>query len=266
MSNYTYRQDHITKGTAYNRRPALPLIATTITIHNNGNPTSTAAGERGWLTNPINTRTASFHIAIDAKEAVEVLPLNENAWASGDGSGAISGNRTSIHIEICERDVTLGEYAQALANAVHLTAKMLHERGWGVDRLRRHYDWSGKICPRLMNDDFKWSGWYQFIQRVQIALQAYDKSFVTVNVNGKVLVEKGLLRNSLTYVPLRVIGEALDKQIDWSHKEKEASIDGAVIDGIIVNSISYVPLRLLGETIGAVVKWDAANRTASLIK
>jgi N-acetylmuramoyl-L-alanine amidase len=264
-ANYTYRQAHIPKGTVCNRRPGLALAATSITIHNTGNPTSTAANERAWLTNTSNTRTASYHIVVDAKEAIEVLPLNEVAWHAGDGSGASSGNRTSIGIEICERDTTLGEYAQALTNAVDLVAKLLHERGWGVDRLRRHYDWSRKNCPHLMNIDGKWAGWYQFVQRVQAVLQTYDKKQVTVVVNGKQLAEPGMLLNNLTYVPLRKIAEALNAKIGWNQKTQEASIDGIVIDGIVLNDTTYVPLRLLGEEIGAKVKWDQTSYTATLI-
>lgn len=263
-ANYAYRIDHIPKGTACNRRPALLLDATTITIHNNGNPSSTAQNERDWLTNPTNSRTASFHIVVDSKEAIEVLPLNENAWASGDGSGSKSGNRTSIHIEICERDKTFAEYAQALDNAIDLTAKMLHERGWGVDRLRRHYDWSGKNCPRLMNIDSKWTGWYRFVQRVAEALKAYDKKLVTVVINGKQLAEPGMLMNSLTYVPLRVIAAALGAKIGWDQVNKEASINGIVINGIVISGTTYVPLRLLGETIGAEVKWEQASYIANI--
>lgn len=265
-ASYTYRIDHIPRTTANNRRPGLPLAATTITIHNTGNPSSTAGNERAWLTNPTNTRTASYHIVVDAREAVEVLPLNEVAWHAGDGSGAKSGNRTSIGIEICERDMTLGEYAQTLTNAVDLVAKMLHERGWGVDRLRRHYDWSGKNCPRLMNSDSKWTGWYQFVQRVAAALKAYDQKQVTVIVNGKELSEKGMLMNSLTYVPLRVIAAALGAKIGWDQANKEASIDGIVIDGIVIKGTTYVPLRLLGETIGAKVSWSQSTYTAILSK
>src|SRR5690606_171713 len=117
-ANYTYRKDHIPRSTNCNRRPGTRMEASTITIHNTGNPDSTAANERGWLTNPDNTRTASFHIVVDSKEAIEVVPLNEAAWHAGDGSGSNSGNRTSIGIEICERDKTLGDYAQALSNAI----------------------------------------------------------------------------------------------------------------------------------------------------
>jgi len=264
--NYTYQKDHIPRGTGYNRRPALSMEPTSITIHNTGNPTSTAANERAWLTNPSNTRIASYHIAVDAKEAIEVLPLNEVAWHAGDGSKPTSGNRTSIGIEICERDVSLGEYAQALTNAVDLVAKLLHERGWGVDRLRRHYDWSGKQCPRLMNIDGKWSGWYQFVQRVQGALQAYDKKLVKVVVNGKQLAEQGMLIDNRTYVPLRAIAKALGAKIGWDQQNKEASINGVAIDGIVISGTTYVPLRLLGEEIGATVRWDPSSYTASLNK
>lgn len=160
--DFTYRQDHIPRVSQNNRRPAIALEATTITIHNTDNPSSTAKNERAWLTNPANTRTASFHIVIDDKEAIEVIPLHEVAWHAGDGSGLKSGNRTSISIEICES----GNYGQTLKHATELVANMLVERKWGVERLRRHFDWSGKNCPRLMNSDGKWSGWKQFVQNV----------------------------------------------------------------------------------------------------
>ncbi len=165
-----YRVDHIPKNTAKDRRPGLAMQATTITIHNTGNPSSTAANERGWLTNPSNDRTASFHIVVDEREAIECIPLNENAWHAGDGSGASSGNRTSIGIEICES----GNYAKTLENAAELVASMLRERGWGVDRLRRHFDWSGKICPRLMYDNGKWTGWTTFKNMVSARLAAKE--------------------------------------------------------------------------------------------
>ncbi|WP_138751844.1 peptidoglycan recognition protein family protein [Paenibacillus sinopodophylli] len=163
----SYVKDHIPKGTANNRRPALSMAATTITIHNTGNPSSSAKNERAWLTNSTNTRTASFHIVVDQLGAIECLPLNENAWHAGDGSGSASGNCTSIGIEICES----GDYAKTLDNAVELVASMLKVRGWGVDRLRRHYDWSGKICPRKMYDEGKWTGWTGFKARVATKLQ-----------------------------------------------------------------------------------------------
>lgn len=160
-----YIIDHIPSDTAHNRRPGHRMHATTVTIHNTANPTSTARNERGWLVNPSNTRTASYHIVVDDKEAIECIPLNENAWHAGDGNG--DGNRQSISVEICES----GDYEKTLDNAAKVVAKILRVRGWNVDRLRRHYDWSGKICPRKMHDGGTWRGWDDFKAKVARELE-----------------------------------------------------------------------------------------------
>src|SRR5690606_3994101 len=133
--------------------------------------------------------------------------------------------------EICERNMKLGEYAQALSNAIDLTAKLLHERGWGVDRLRRHYDWSGKNCPRLMNIDNKWTGWYQFKDRVQSKLEELSNvikskstQLATIVVNGKELASKGEVKEGVTYVPIRAVAEAFGAKVIWDQKTSTVSI------------------------------------------
>src|SRR5690625_2169001 len=155
-----YTTDHIPTDTAHNRRPGLRMYATTVTIHNTANPSSTARNERCWLVNPSHTRTASYHVVVDDKEAIEVIPLNESAWHAGDGNG--DGNRASISVEICES----GDYEKTLDNAAKVVAKILRVRGWNVDRLRRHYDWSGKVCPWKMYDGGTWQGWDDFKAKV----------------------------------------------------------------------------------------------------
>ena len=160
VDTMNYIIDHIPRTTPHNRRPGIAMLPQYITIHSTGNPNSTARNERGWLTNPSNTRTASWHICVDEKEAVEAIPLTEVAWHAGDGNG--QGNRASIGIEICES----GEREKTLRNAVQLVAKLLKERGWGVDRLRRHYDWSRKSCPRILQPN-NWAGWEKFKAAVQ---------------------------------------------------------------------------------------------------
>ncbi|GGG81696.1 N-acetylmuramoyl-L-alanine amidase [Paenibacillus radicis (ex Gao et al. 2016)] len=228
-----YLIDHIPPNTPCNRRPALPMLPVTITIHNTGNPSSTARNECNWLTNPSNNRTASYHIVIDEREAIECLPLTENAWHSGDGGGAKSGNRTSIGIEICES----GNYAKTLDNAASLVASMLKERGWGADRLRRHYDWSGKICPRLMYDGGKWSGWEAFKATVS------SKLFQ--------LVQKS--------EPEQERGDIMEKIEVYMNDKK-------LIDGLYDTKagVTYVPVRTVAEALGAGVKWDAKNKRVEL--
>ncbi|MEK5414409.1 N-acetylmuramoyl-L-alanine amidase [Paenibacillus sp. FSL L8-0708] len=228
MSAINYRKDYIPKTTACNRRPGYAMSATTITIHNTGNVASSAANERAWLTNPTNARQASFHIVVDEREAIECIPLTENAWHSGDGSAAKSGNRTSIGVEICES----GNYAKTLDNAAVLVASMLKERGWGVDRLRRHYDWSGKICPRLMYDSGKWTGWTAFKALVEAKLNPIKQE-----VNDMIVYKANVVVNGC--------------------KAK----DGVLIDGAV-----YVPLREMSDQFGAAIAWDNVTKTATITK
>jgi N-acetylmuramoyl-L-alanine amidase len=116
--------------------------------------------------NPLNTRDASWHIAIDDEMAVEAIPLNEVAYHAGD----YTGNRTSIGIEICES----GDREKTLNNSAIVVAKLLKKYGWGTDKLKRHYDWSGKNCPRILNITLDWSGWTAFKLLVDEKLKEMD--------------------------------------------------------------------------------------------
>lgn len=147
---YLYVVDHIPATAPCNRRPQIPMQPEYITIHSTANPTSTARQERSWLINLRNTITASFHIVIDEKEAIECIPLNEVAWHAGDKRGP--GNMKSIGVEICES----GDREETLKNAVKLVAKLLHERRWGIERVKQHYDWNKKNCPRILRDNGRW--------------------------------------------------------------------------------------------------------------
>lgn len=151
-----FRVDHIPKKKG--KRPGTAMKPQYLTIHSTGNPSSTAKNERAWLTNPSNTRTASWHIVVDQNEAIEAIPLNEVAYHAGTAAG----NSKSIGLEICES----GNREKTLAHAAEVAASILKKYGWGVDRLRRHHDWSGKICPRILQPN-NWAGWGQFKRDVQ---------------------------------------------------------------------------------------------------
>ena len=81
-SDLTYKVDHIPEDS--NKRTGLFMDVEYITIHSTGNPNSTAAVERNWLTNPDNNNSTAFHIVVDEDEAIEVFPLDEVAWHAGD--------------------------------------------------------------------------------------------------------------------------------------------------------------------------------------
>lgn len=154
-----YTKDHIPVGRV---RPGTKMTPESIAIHSTGNAKSTAKNERAWLTNPTNDRLASWHVVVGEKEAIEAIPLDEVAYHAGSKAG----NNSSIGIELCES----GDRSMVIANAVELVAKLLKERNWGVNRLKRHYDWSGKDCPRIMSAN-NWQGWREFVDKIRKELE-----------------------------------------------------------------------------------------------
>ena len=212
-----YKVNHIPKGRI---RPGIKLNPQYITIHSTGNPTSTAMNERNWLVNPSNTRVASWHIAVDEKLAVEAIPLDEVAYHAGTSAG----NNTSIGIEICES----GNREKTLDNAVKLVAKMLHERNWGVDKLRRHYDWSGKNCPRIMSAN-NWKEWDRFKFNV-------NKELMFLRQGGKVMEDKNK--------PSKWAEEA------WAWAQKEGYLDGKRPKDLVTREELAVVLQRLVKKLG----------------
>lgn len=141
---------------------------TSITVHNTGN-VANARNEVAYMNN--NYNYVSYHVAIDEKEAVQAIPFNRNAFAAGDGIGLNSGNRTSIHIEICYSmdngysGAKSERYKKAEDNAALYIAHVLKQYGWGIDRLKRHYDWSRKDCPHKMHATNSYQDFRRKVQR-----------------------------------------------------------------------------------------------------
>ncbi|MET3109773.1 N-acetylmuramoyl-L-alanine amidase [Salinicoccus halitifaciens] len=158
----------------YNIKATYAMSPTTITIHNTAN-VAPARNEVAYMRN--NNNMTSYHVAIDDKEVVQAIPFNRNSWAAGDGLNG-TGNRRSIHIEICYSmdngysGAYSNRYAQAEENTALYTAYVLHQYGWGVNRLRQHYDWSRKDCPHKMRAHGRWNA---FKNRVQAHLNAIKK-------------------------------------------------------------------------------------------
>lgn len=134
----------------HDKKSPYSMNPTSITIHNTWNDAS-AENEVKYMIG--NNNATGFHIAVDDKEAVQGIPLNRNAFHAGDGSKAGSGNRSSIGIEICYSKSGGDRYRKAEENAIEFVVAMLKERGWGIDRVKYHKEWSGKNCPHRILDE-----------------------------------------------------------------------------------------------------------------
>ncbi|WP_445429284.1 N-acetylmuramoyl-L-alanine amidase [Bacillus atrophaeus] len=123
-----------------------------ITIHNTYND-ACAANEVSYMIG--NTSSTSFHFAVDDKEVRQGIPTDRNAWHTGDGTNG-TGNRKSIGVEICYSKSGGAKYKAAEKLAIKFVAQLLKERGWGIDRVRKHQDWSGKYCPHRILSEGRW--------------------------------------------------------------------------------------------------------------
>ena len=129
-----------------------------IVVHNTANDAS-AKNEVAYMIN--NNNKVSFHYAIDDKEIVQGIPENRNAWHAGDGNG--QGNRKGIGIEICYSKSGGTRFIEAEKLAAKFIAFKLNEKGWGIDKVKKHQDFSGKYCPHRTLD----MGWQRFLDMIQ---------------------------------------------------------------------------------------------------
>lgn len=143
----------------YNIKCPYSMTPEYITVHNTYNDAS-AMAEISYMIG--NNKETSFHYAVDDYRAVQGLPLDRNGWHAGDGNKG-NGNRKSIAIEICYSKSGGERFIQAERNGAWLVAQLLKERGWGIDRVKKHQDWSGKYCPHRTLD----MGWERFLNIVR---------------------------------------------------------------------------------------------------
>ena len=166
--SYVYKQN-LVSSSKYSIKCPYSLEVQYITVHDTAN-SATAKNEIAYMIS--NNNQTSFHIAVDESEAIQGLPLNRNAWACGDG-GSGTGNRKSISVEICRpTNANRSLYDQAEENAVYVLARLLYKYGLGIDRLKRHYDWSRKSCPNVIIREGRWES---FKSRVNWVLEEIKK-------------------------------------------------------------------------------------------
>lgn len=147
----------------YSIKCPFEMTPTRIVVHNTAND-APAKNEINYMKN--NNNQVSFHYAVDDTEIVQGIEENRNAWHSGDGNG--KGNREGIAIEICYSLSGGDRFVQAEKNAVTLIVDILKRYNWGIDKVTKHQDYSGKYCPHRTLD----SGWDRFINIIKTELNS----------------------------------------------------------------------------------------------
>lgn len=127
-------KDHIS-------RPGLPLNnPTSITLHWIGPyPRQTPEIVRNWWLRGSDGKgvEASAHYIIKDDLVLQCIPEHEVAWHCGS-----KGNYSSIGIELIPMNTT-GMFSLKTIDSLKEVLKLLPNV-----ELKRHYDWTGKDCPR----------------------------------------------------------------------------------------------------------------------
>lgn len=90
---------------------------------------------------------ASAHFIIKDDDCMQCWPINKVAWHAG----CTQGNSNSIGIEVIPMN-TDGEFSEA---SIKTLKELLTEfKRWPVVR---HFDWTGKDCPKYYMDNNRWN-------------------------------------------------------------------------------------------------------------
>lgn len=185
-------------------------------VHNTANDAS-ANNEIKYMIN--NDSQTSYHYAIDDKEVVQAIEENRNAWHAGDG-GSGKGNRKGIGIEICYSKSGGPRFIEAEKLAAKFIANGLKAKSWGIDRVKKHQDFSGKYCPHRTLD----MGWDRFLNMIKAEMNQ-DK--LAISINGNLKHINGTIKSGVSYaiidkieIPLRTLGEGLGYKVGWDAQNK----------------------------------------------
>ncbi len=119
-------------------------------------------------------------------------------------------------------------------------------------------------CETIVGDDGLTDDTHYRFEDGELTASPSD---ILLMVNGEFVSYKGILQNSTTFVPVRVISEAFGKSVEWNQNTKQVTIDDIVLTigsttastkkGVvnltvapfIDNGLTYIPIRFIAESL-----------------
>ncbi|WP_246011198.1 N-acetylmuramoyl-L-alanine amidase [Brevibacillus nitrificans] len=264
-------------------RPGIIMTPKALVIHWTANESkgADARANRSYFNQP--TTEASAHYIVDDVEIIRCLPENEMGYHVGAKSYKPEAvkrlsaypNNCTIGIEMCVN--TDGSFQAMYKKTLELAVDILKRYQWGIERLWRHYDITGKNCPAFFTaDDYahKYFGtgaaeaWNRFKQDIHNLLTSNPQKPQdhVDNCNIQVaLPAKGILRAGVSYLPVRMVAEAVGGVVGWEADTKRVTVNGQQLDVSIENGIAYAAARKLAEVLNREASWESASRTVTLV-
>ena len=135
-----------------------------IVVHYVANPKTTAMQNRNFFNLPETEVSSHFIIGLDG-EIIQCIPIDEKSNASNNR------NIDTISIEVCHPDSSGKLNDATYASLVKLTAWLCDNSGLKGKDVIRHYDITGKVCPKYFVDNQ--SAWEDFLEDVKEELKNY---------------------------------------------------------------------------------------------
>lgn len=178
-------------------------------------------------------RNASANYFVDDTSIYRVVRDTDVAWHCGGGLQGPNGhtfhnicfNSNSIGIEMCckkSNGVTIVPES-IMNNTVKLIIKLMNQYNIGIDRVIRHYDVTGKLCPGDLLTDESWNA---FKMKIINAMDSHESKV-------KKFLEKGIINtesswiNPKDWIPVKNALAIIDKNTGngmWASDEANISI------------------------------------------
>lgn len=163
-----------------------------LVIHYTGNDGDSDQNNGKYFAN--NVVKASAHYFVDSDSITQSVPDNYVAYSVGGNKYANTKgakfygqctNANSISIELCDdvKDGVIYPSAKTIQNAIELTQMLMQKYNIPADRVIRHYDVTGKICPAYWVDDAKWKAefWNKLTDSTHIVQMLQDTPVADLN-------------------------------------------------------------------------------------
>ena len=179
-----------------------------LVMHYTANDGDSDTSNGKYFQKPLNP-VASAHFFVDDDSITISVPEDYVAYHCGayHYTHPFCRNYNSIGIEMCDakRDGKVMATAKTIANAADLTAMLCEKYNISVDHIIRHYDVTGKLCPKYWVDDPE--GIKKFREMVKERIEMVSKCKMIVD--GKPVEVERILKNGTNYVKIRDVAGAL---------------------------------------------------------
>ena len=174
-----------------------------IVVHYTANDGTTATAKSNANYFAKTDREASAHYIVDEGDTVYCcVPPSNAAWAVGDsGKGRLKGivtNFNSISVEMVSHSNKDGYYipSKTLSNAIELIRQLMSEYGIPISNVVRHYDITGKLCPKPYVNNADWNTFIKKIEGGNDEMTEQErKQFEELKARVKILEEKNIVYN-----------------------------------------------------------------------